>query len=126
MLEKVRKKTNHISCLENIDIGGITLLRAAAKNYTHVTVISNTSKYSDILSHLKENDGKTTQKFRLNNAIEAFSYSSDYDKDSLDLSIQIYNNQSIYSDMLYKEESCAAIMLVVLDSEILESNKKTN
>ena len=77
--EMVRKKTNHNSCLENIDIGGMTLLRAAAKNYNYVTVISNTAKYFDILSHLKENDGKTTQKFRFNNAIEAFSYSSNYD-----------------------------------------------
>ena len=62
----------------------------------------------------------------LNTFITKKWYSSDYDKDSLDIAIQTYKNQSIYSDMLYKEESFSAIMLVVLDSEILESNKRNN
>ena len=77
--EMVRKKKSHGSCLENIDIGGVTLLRAAAKNYNYVTVISNTGKYFELLKHLDENDGSTSHQFRLANAMEAFMCSSNYD-----------------------------------------------
>ncbi|MFL2790483.1 MAG: bifunctional phosphoribosylaminoimidazolecarboxamide formyltransferase/IMP cyclohydrolase [Paracoccaceae bacterium] len=77
--EFVQKKESHISCLENIDIGGITLIRAAAKNYKYVTVISNSSGYFELLTHLDENNGNTSAEFRFSRAIEAFSCSSNYD-----------------------------------------------
>jgi len=77
--EMVRKKKDHSSCIESIDIGGNTLLRAAAKNHEYVAVISGSSRYSDLLEHLDKNDGKTSDQFRLENAMEAFKSSSNYD-----------------------------------------------
>ena len=77
--EMVRKKRDHSSCIENIDIGGNTLLRAAAKNHEYVAVIAGSSRYSDLLEHLDKNDGKTSDQFRLENAMEAFKASSNYD-----------------------------------------------
>ena len=78
--ETVQKKENHINCIENIDVGGITLIRAAAKNYRHVTVISNSAGYLDLLNHLDKNGGKTSSEFRLSKALDAFSCSSNYDQ----------------------------------------------
>ncbi len=78
--ETVQKKESHINCIENIDIGGITLIRAAAKNYRYVTVISNSAGYLDLLNHLDKNDGKTSSEFRLSKALDAFSCTSNYDQ----------------------------------------------
>ncbi len=74
-----RQKKEYSSCIENIDIGGITLLRAAAKNYDYVTVISDNSDFFDLLNHLHSNDGRTSHEYRRQNAIKAFSCSSNYD-----------------------------------------------
>ena len=63
--EKTLEQTNnHSKILENIDIGGPTLVRAAAKNYNDVTVITSFDQYSEIISELKRNKGCTTLKFR--------------------------------------------------------------
>ena len=63
--EKTLEQTNnHSEILENIDIGGPTLVRAAAKNYNDVTVITSFDQYSEIISELKRNKGCTTLKFR--------------------------------------------------------------
>ena len=43
--------------IENIDIGGPTMIRAAAKNYRHVAVLTKASQYSQIIADLDENDG---------------------------------------------------------------------
>jgi len=64
--------------IENIDIGGPTMIRAASKNYQYVTVVVNPSKYHDILSQLKEN-GDISLNFRMALAKEAFSYTAEYD-----------------------------------------------
>ncbi|MCS7224934.1 MAG: hypothetical protein NZ959_10345, partial [Armatimonadetes bacterium] len=56
--------------LENIDIGGVTLLRAAAKNYPDVIVLSDLADYSWVLSRLRENDLSLSEKRRL--AMKAF------------------------------------------------------
>ena len=63
--EKTLEQTNnHSKILENIDIGGPTLVRAAAKNYHDVTVITSFDQYYEIISELKKNKGCTTLKFR--------------------------------------------------------------
>ena len=63
--EKTLEKTNnHSKILENIDIGGPTMVRAAAKNYNEVTVITSLDQYSEFISELKKNKGSTTLKFR--------------------------------------------------------------
>ncbi len=64
----------------NIDIGGPTLVRAAAKNFPRVTVIVDPSDYSKLIQELKANDGKTTLRFRLEMARKAFNHVLEYDK----------------------------------------------
>ncbi len=65
--------------IENIDIGGPTLLRAAAKNYKDVAVIVNPSKYAVVLQELRKNDGVLGEELKLRLALEAFKTTSAYD-----------------------------------------------
>lgn len=65
--------------IDNIDIGGVALLRAAAKNHKNVTVVSSINQYSTVLQNLKENKGETTPVFRRGLALDAFEITSKYD-----------------------------------------------
>lgn len=65
--------------VEQIDIGGPAMVRAAAKNFAHVTILSNPSQYPDCLSELAQNSGKTTLPFRQACALAAFEHTSGYD-----------------------------------------------
>ncbi|RMG97362.1 MAG: bifunctional phosphoribosylaminoimidazolecarboxamide formyltransferase/IMP cyclohydrolase PurH [Chloroflexi bacterium] len=64
--------------VEQIDIGGVTLLRAAAKNFARVTVICDPADYDRVLSELQAN-GKTSETTRLRLAVKAFQHTRDYD-----------------------------------------------
>jgi phosphoribosylaminoimidazolecarboxamide formyltransferase/IMP cyclohydrolase len=64
--------------IENIDIGGPTLIRAAAKNYTDVVVITNPRQYPEILTALKSKKG-ITQEQRETLAIQAYAHTAQYD-----------------------------------------------
>ena len=64
---------NHTKILENIDIGGPTMVRAAAKNYNDVTVITCIEQYPELISELKRNKGCTALKFREKMSRIAFS-----------------------------------------------------
>ncbi len=64
--------------IENIDIGGPTLIRAAAKNYKGVVVVCNPNKYGEIIQELKEN-GEVLEEKRGLLALEAFEHISHYD-----------------------------------------------
>ncbi|MDR1417372.1 MAG: bifunctional phosphoribosylaminoimidazolecarboxamide formyltransferase/IMP cyclohydrolase [Prevotellaceae bacterium] len=65
--------------IEKIDIGGISLIRAAAKNYSDVAVVASRRQYAELLSMLKENNGGTTLANRKRLATQAFDVSSHYD-----------------------------------------------
>lgn len=65
--------------IEQIDIGGPAMVRASAKNYQHVTILTNPDTYEEYLQQLRENGGKTTLEFRLARAIEAFERTAAYD-----------------------------------------------
>lgn len=65
--------------IDNIDIGGVALLRAASKNHKNVTVVSSINQYSTVLQNLKENNGETTPVFRRGLALDAFEITSKYD-----------------------------------------------
>lgn len=67
--------------IELIDIGGPSMVRAAAKNYEHVTVVTSPDDYADLLSHLSKNSGKTTLDYRLKLASKAFDEIASYDQD---------------------------------------------
>ncbi len=70
---------NKDQIIENIDIGGPTLVRAAAKNFTDVTVISSSRQYLELISQLKKNGGCTSLKFREKMSKEAFAETAYYD-----------------------------------------------
>jgi phosphoribosylaminoimidazolecarboxamide formyltransferase/IMP cyclohydrolase len=65
--------------IEHIDIGGPTLIRAAAKNFNDVTVISNTNDYVHLVKELKINKGSTSIKFRKFMSAKAFGLTAYYD-----------------------------------------------
>lgn len=72
---------------ENIDIGGPTMIRAAAKNFAHVSILTNPDQYQDFLSELT-NKGAISFKSRRSLAKSAFEHTADYDA-----SISNYFNQ---------------------------------
>ena len=65
--------------IENIDIGGPSMLRSAAKNYRFVTVVVDPADYADVLDNIKANDGATTLKLRERLGIKVFVTTAKYD-----------------------------------------------
>jgi len=65
--------------IEKIDIGGISLIRAAAKNFKDVICVSSMNQYDSFLNIMNESNGETTLEQRKNFAAKAFSVSSHYD-----------------------------------------------
>ena len=70
---------NHIKIIENIDVGGPAMVRAAAKNYNDVTVITSSNQYDELIKELNSNNGFTSLKFRQKMSEEAFSETAYYD-----------------------------------------------
>uniref|UniRef100_A0A1A9WSH0 Bifunctional purine biosynthesis protein ATIC n=1 Tax=Glossina brevipalpis TaxID=37001 RepID=A0A1A9WSH0_9MUSC len=66
------------AAVENIDIGGVTLLRAAAKNHDRVTVVCEASDYANVLNEIKKH-GDTTLETRKILALKAFTHTASYD-----------------------------------------------
>ena len=75
----VRKSKSAKNIIENIDIGGPTMVRAAAKNFNNVTIITNKNDYSDLVQELNKNKGKTSLKFREIMSSKAFGLTAYYD-----------------------------------------------
>lgn len=65
--------------IENIDIGGPTMVRAAAKNHKDVTIVVNAADYSRVLAEMTANNGSTTHATRFDLAIAAFEHTAGYD-----------------------------------------------
>jgi phosphoribosylaminoimidazolecarboxamide formyltransferase/IMP cyclohydrolase len=66
--------------IENIDIGGPSMIRSAAKNYESVTVVVDPADYDAVLENIRDNKGKTTMKLRERLAIKAFGRTAEYDR----------------------------------------------
>ena len=75
--KQLKEKSKNL--IEYIDIGGPTLIRAAAKNFNDVAVISNNDDYSSLVKELKTNKGATSIKFRKFMSAKAFSLTAYYD-----------------------------------------------
>jgi phosphoribosylaminoimidazolecarboxamide formyltransferase/IMP cyclohydrolase len=75
----LKKTSNHNKIIENIDIGGPSMVRSAAKNYKDVTVITSTNQYDELIEELKKNKGSTTLKFREKLSRIAFTETAYYD-----------------------------------------------
>lgn len=65
--------------IENIDIGGPSMIRSAAKNHRFVIVVTSNDRYEKVLGDLREHAGKTCGKHRLKQAQRAFALTADYD-----------------------------------------------
>ena len=77
--EIIKKTKNKKKIIENIDIGGPTLVRSAAKNYSDVTVVTNIDQYSELIDELQKNKGSTSIEFRQKLSEEAFTETAYYD-----------------------------------------------
>ena len=77
--ETVASGASESAIIEKIDIGGIALIRGAAKNHKDVVIIPSMDDYSTLLDILKNNDGETTLEERTQLATRAFRTSSHYD-----------------------------------------------
>ena len=119
---------NFETAIENIDIGGPTMIRAAAKNHADVAIIVNPDDYASILAELKQADNKLSAKTRFNLALKSFEHTARYDTaiatylgklnevvfpDTLNL--QFYHNQALrygenphQSAAFYREKTAAA------------------
>ncbi len=73
-----RLDINHDTALENIDIGGPTMVRAAAKNHSYVAVVVNPHRYGALIGELEER-GTVSSETRFNLAAEAFNHTAAYD-----------------------------------------------
>lgn len=65
--------------VENIDIGGPTMVRSAAKNWKYVAVVTDTADYAAVIAELKNGDGGLSDKTRFNLSRKAFSHTAEYD-----------------------------------------------
>jgi phosphoribosylaminoimidazolecarboxamide formyltransferase/IMP cyclohydrolase len=65
--------------IEQIDIGGVTLIRAAAKNFAHVTVVTEPGDYARVLAELRTGGGNIPERMRLELAHKAFAHTREYD-----------------------------------------------
>lgn len=77
--QTVASTNNEAEIIEKIDIGGISLIRAAAKNYKDVVIVPSKEYYADILKLITENNAQTTLADRKFFAKAAFNVSSHYD-----------------------------------------------
>ena len=78
--ETVRLSDDDNEIIEKIDIGGVSLIRAGAKNFSDIIVVSQKEQYGYVLDYLKENNFSSQLDFRQKLAFEAFNLISQYDK----------------------------------------------
>ena len=93
--KKVKLKKSHEEIIENIDIGGVALIRAAAKNYQWITVLHQEKHYELCLKEIFS-QGNTSLTFRKKLALKAFSYTFNYDQKIFQYLNQKFNgNESL-------------------------------
>ena len=79
-IEVVSKGCTFEDAIENIDIGGPSMIRAAAKNFKYVTVVVDPEDYAKVIQNMTENDGETTEEMRFYLAKKVFALTSAYDR----------------------------------------------
>ena len=77
--ETLKNNSSHKKIIENIDVGGPTMVRAAAKNYNDVTVITSSNQYDELISEMIKYGGATSQNFREKMSQIAFTETAYYD-----------------------------------------------
>jgi phosphoribosylaminoimidazolecarboxamide formyltransferase / IMP cyclohydrolase len=93
--EVTAKKTTSVQdAIEYIDIGGVTLLRASAKNFLNVAVITDPQDYQRVIQNLRDNEGNVGLVLRRELAVKSFAVTRDYDN-----AIQSYLAQKLAPDL---------------------------
>lgn len=77
--EAVSKNAELDELIENVDVGGPTMIRASAKNFNHVTVLTNPNQYEEFIHELEKSKGETSFEFRKKVAVNAFELTAQYD-----------------------------------------------
>ena len=77
--ETLKNTKNHNKIIENIDVGGPTMVRSAAKNYHDVTTITSSDQYEELIGELRKNKGSTSLEFREELSRIAFTETAYYD-----------------------------------------------
>ena len=93
--DTVASTTDEQTIIEKIDIGGISLIRAAAKNFKDVVIVPSVNQYASVLSMLNDGKGTTSVDQRKKLALEAFKVSSHYDS-----AISAYFNREFNQDFI--------------------------
>lgn len=78
-VDTVMSGADRDTIIENIDIGGPSMVRSAAKNHAYVTIVTDPADYAALYDELANNDGATTQAFRKTMAAKAFAATAAYD-----------------------------------------------
>src|SRR6202040_2675409 len=78
--KKLTENLSEPEMIEQIDIGGVTLLRAAAKNFARVTIVSDPGQYESVIDSLKVNGGKFTDALRKELAYASLCRTAQYDQ----------------------------------------------
>ncbi|HOL21363.1 MAG TPA: bifunctional phosphoribosylaminoimidazolecarboxamide formyltransferase/IMP cyclohydrolase [bacterium] len=77
--ETLKRGASHNEIIENIDIGGPTMIRAASKNYKYVCVLVKPELYAEFIKEMEENNGCVSEDFSFRCAMEVFRHTSRYD-----------------------------------------------
>jgi phosphoribosylaminoimidazolecarboxamide formyltransferase/IMP cyclohydrolase len=105
--ETLKNTKNHEKIIENIDVGGPTMVRSAAKNYKDVTIITSSNQYEGLIEELKKNKGSTSLKFREKLSRIAFTETAYYD--------------SVITDYFNKKNNITFPKKKVFHSNLIES-----
>ena len=97
----LEQTTNHLKIIENIDVGGPTMVRAAAKNYNDVTVITSSNQYAELIDEINLHRGSTSLAFREKMSLEAFSETAYYDAVISNYFNKIKNNNFPKKKIIY-------------------------
>jgi phosphoribosylaminoimidazolecarboxamide formyltransferase/IMP cyclohydrolase len=97
--ETVMRGAARDEIIENIDIGGPSMVRSAAKNHRYVTIVTDPSDYDALYEELAANDGATTLEFRKTMAAKAFAATATYDA-MISQWFAFADQQQLFPDML--------------------------
>jgi phosphoribosylaminoimidazolecarboxamide formyltransferase/IMP cyclohydrolase len=97
--QTVAKGASRDEIIENIDIGGPSMVRSAAKNHAFVTILTDPADYADLIAELAESDGKTSYDFRRKCAAKAYSATAAYDS-MISQWFAFADQQQLFPDML--------------------------
>jgi phosphoribosylaminoimidazolecarboxamide formyltransferase/IMP cyclohydrolase len=97
--QTVAKGASRDEIIENIDIGGPSMVRSAAKNHAFVTIVTDPADYDNLIAELEESGGKTSYDFRRKCAAKAYSATAAYDS-MISQWFAFADQQQLFPDML--------------------------